>query len=67
MELVGGACAEAYGFDSLRYLAAMTVEESLEMFGAALFLYALLKRLATDPHCRRSPAISSAESSFGCG
>ena len=46
MELIGGACAEAYGFDSLRYLAAMTLEETLEMLGAAYFLYALLQHLA---------------------
>jgi len=41
MEMVGGACADWYGLESMRYLAAMTVEESLEMLGIVIFLYAL--------------------------
>jgi hypothetical protein len=47
MELVGGALAEAHSLDSLLYIAAMTIEESLEMFGAAFFAYTLLTYLAT--------------------
>ena len=46
MELIGGACAESLGFESLPYLAAMTIEETLEMLGAALLLNGLLGYLA---------------------
>jgi len=45
MEMIGGSFAEWYGLDSLRYLVAMTLEESLEMAGIVLFLYTLLTYL----------------------
>ena len=42
VELIGGACADWYGFYSMRYLVAMTAEEVLEMLGIVVFIYALL-------------------------
>ena len=42
VELIGGACADWYGFTSMRYLLAMTAEEVLEMLGIVVFIYALL-------------------------
>lgn len=43
VELIGGACADWYGFYSMRYLVAMTAEELLEMLGIVAFIYALLE------------------------
>lgn len=40
-ELVGGALIEAYGMQSLYYVAAVVVEEGLEMAGLTCFLLAL--------------------------
>jgi len=53
VESIGGACADWYGFYSMRYLVAMTAEEVLEMLGIVVFLYALLEymRLHVKP-CR---------------
>ena len=45
LELVGGALVESQGFDSIGYLCVMTMEETLEMLGIALFIYALLDYL----------------------
>lgn len=45
VELIGGALAEADGLLSLRYTIAMTIEETMEMLGVVLFLYALLDYL----------------------
>lgn len=42
MELIGGALAESSGFYTVAYTVAMTIEESLEMIGASLFLCALI-------------------------
>ncbi len=42
MELVGGAMADWYGFESIRYITAMMAEETLEMLGLILFIVALL-------------------------
>lgn len=42
MELVGGAMADWYGFESIRYITVMMAEEALEMLGLILFLTALL-------------------------
>jgi len=47
VEMIGGAFADCYGLESMRYLAAMTVEEALEMLGCVVFLYALLSYLRT--------------------
>jgi hypothetical protein len=46
VELIGGALAEARGFDSPWYILAMTVEESLELTGIATLIYVLLRHLA---------------------
>jgi len=51
VEMLGGALADWYGLLSLRYLAAMAVEEVLEMVGVALFLYALLGYLRDHVGC----------------
>jgi hypothetical protein len=42
MEMVGGLLVEQYGFADWRYIVAVHVEESLEMFGASLFLVGLI-------------------------
>lgn len=45
MELPGGYISVAYGFESLPYLLASTLEEGLEFAGVLLFLRALLLHL----------------------
>lgn len=45
MELVGGALTSAGLNDSWAYLASATVEETAEMAGVSLFIYALLRHL----------------------
>lgn len=45
MELIGGMLAESQGFDSLAYVAVMTVEESMEMIGIMTLIYVLLRHL----------------------
>lgn len=42
MELIGGAMADWYGFESARYIAVMMAEETLEMLGLIIFLLALI-------------------------
>ena len=46
LELVGGRYAELHGRKNLRYSMLATVEESLEMAGMIVFIYALLTYLA---------------------
>jgi hypothetical protein len=48
LEMIGGDVADLFGFDSLPYLIQTTIEESTEMLGAAVFLYALLSYLRTQ-------------------
>jgi hypothetical protein len=48
LEMIGGDLADLFGFDSLPYLIQTTLEESNEMLGAAVFLYALLLYLRTQ-------------------
>lgn len=48
LEMIGGDLADLFGFDSLPYLIQTTIEESTEMLGAAVFLYALLLYLKTQ-------------------
>lgn len=48
MELIGGALAEQDGLKSARYLSVMTLEESLEMLGVALFIFSLLDHLRRE-------------------
>jgi hypothetical protein len=48
LEMIGGNLADLYGFESLPYLIETTVEESIEMLGAAVFLYALLSYLKSQ-------------------
>lgn len=48
LEMIGGELADLFGFESLPYLIETTLEESLEMLGAAVFLYALLSYLRTQ-------------------
>ena len=42
MELAAGVVVESWGVESLAHTAIQTCEESLEMFGVVMFLYALL-------------------------
>jgi hypothetical protein len=46
MELFAGVVVEKYGVASVRHTAVQSVEESLEMLGVVLFIYALLKHLS---------------------
>ncbi len=48
MEMLGGIIAQLYKTKSLEYFLEYTVEESLEMFGVILFLYALLVHSSRD-------------------
>jgi len=48
MELMGGAIAESQGLESLTYTLVMTVEESLEMLGLVVFLYALCELIQQE-------------------
>ena len=47
MEMIGGYHSEAYGEDNPMYSLITTIEESLEMFGIAVFIYALLSYIAS--------------------
>jgi hypothetical protein len=42
MELVGGSYASKYGLDNFNFNLLSTIEESLEMLGASLFIRTLL-------------------------
>ena len=42
LELVGGYLADNYGFNTVGYTVASTIEELLEMFGIVIFTHALL-------------------------
>lgn len=48
IEMLGGYVTHAYGQRSLHYPMTVNLEESLEMFGIAYFIYALLIYLQTD-------------------
>ncbi|MBI3355412.1 MAG: hypothetical protein HY038_01315 [Nitrospirae bacterium] len=48
MELVGGRYAYLHGMETLAYSMVVTVEESLEMTGVIMFIYALLNYLADN-------------------
>jgi hypothetical protein len=48
IELVGGRYAELHGVENLTYSMIATVEESLEMAGVIVFIYALLKYIADN-------------------
>jgi hypothetical protein len=48
LELVGGRYAELHGGENLTYNILATVEESLEMAGVIVFIYALLKHIADN-------------------
>ena len=47
-ELIGGALAESFGFESIRYTVIMTIEETLEMCGLILFVFALVDYLRRE-------------------
>lgn len=47
-ELIGGYYAKANGVENLTYSMISTVEESLEMSGVIVFIYALLKYIADN-------------------
>ncbi len=47
-ELIGGHYVELHGYESLTYSMLATIEESLEMAGSILFIYALLEYLADN-------------------
>lgn len=46
IEMLGGRYAEAHGFENLTYQLIAHAEESLEMIGVIVFIYALLRYLA---------------------
>jgi hypothetical protein len=46
MEMVGGHIRKVYGLESLQYVSETVVEESLEMIGILIFIYALLSYLS---------------------
>ncbi|MCE9536409.1 MAG: hypothetical protein K8R65_08370 [Nitrospirae bacterium] len=48
MELIGGRYADVNGMENLTYSMAATVEESLEMAGVIVFIYALLHYIADN-------------------
>ena len=48
MEMVGGWLADTSGTQTLYYELSVTLEESLEMLGVALFMYALLDYLPAE-------------------
>lgn len=50
MELIGGLHADLHGIENLTYAMAATVEESLEMAGVIVFIYALLNYIADNYH-----------------
>ena len=52
-EMLGGLVLERFTLNSLPYLATSTLEETLEMFGALVFVYALLDYLAAQWGCVR--------------
>jgi hypothetical protein len=68
MEMVCGYMFVEYGEQSLAYLAAMTLEETMEMTGMVIFLYALLDFLRREQrvesldswtHARAAPGAAS--------
>jgi hypothetical protein len=48
MELIGGRYADSHGMENLAYSMTATVEESLEMAGVIVFIYALLNYIADN-------------------
>lgn len=48
MEMVGGYQIDYFGRSSLRYIAAMITEESLEIIGLTIFVLALMRHLTTN-------------------
>ena len=48
MEMVGSNYAEMHGASDLTYLACVTIEESLEMFGVIIFIDGLLEYIADN-------------------
>jgi hypothetical protein len=43
LEMIGGLVSDLHGEENLLYVTMVTVEESLEMFGAIIFFYALIR------------------------
>jgi hypothetical protein len=48
LELVGGRYAEMHGLKNLTYSMIATAEETLEMAGVIVFIYALLRYIADN-------------------
>ena len=46
MEMVGGHVRKVYGLESIQYVSETIMEESLEMTGILIFIYALLSYLS---------------------
>lgn len=63
MELVGGYFAEAGGYDNAMYVAASTVEESAEIAGILVLMYALFRQLSGPAAEGPVPAVVVAEPS----
>ena len=59
MELIGGRYADVHGMENLTYSMAATVEESLEMAGAIIFIHALLHYIANNYQEIRFQLVSS--------
>jgi hypothetical protein len=47
MEMIGGVLVEHGGTHTVRYVVEQTIEETLEMGGIVLFIYALADYIAT--------------------
>ena len=47
MELVGARRADLYGYNNMIYVMITTIEESLEMMGVVVFIYALMSYMAS--------------------
>ncbi len=70
MELVGGYYFDAHGGENPVYSAIVTVEETLEIAGMLVFLYALLdrvRRLNSEVSDAGHPDADSSGASFGAG
>ena len=59
MELIGGRYAHIHGVENLTYSMLATVEESLEMAGAIIFIHALLHYIANNYQEIRFQLVSS--------
>ena len=64
MELIGGRYADVHGMENLTYSMLATVEESLEMAGVIVFIYALLHYIADNYREIRVQLVSDQKSAL---